>query len=295
MKTIKKYPKYYLTHLLWVVVLVSCQIDNETSPESQIPEETLQVIEQAGFSIENVKLIQTDHFSAGYLVEGDIILHDHDLESGYDDSLRIGKEEHYRTPVLPSRPPVPNQNNPRVVRIYMGPTWSSRYINALDQAIARYNALNLRLVFQRSTRNNSATYQNDISILVGNGPYLGAAGFPSIVRDIYPTIYLNPNVIDSPIHGNAPLHTIASIIAHEIGHCIGFRHTDYMNRRYSCGIETDTHGNILPANEGGTALHISNTPTGPDTNSWMLACIGFGENRPFTSNDIVALNQLFSR
>nr|MCU0383478.1 zinc-dependent metalloprotease [Cyclobacteriaceae bacterium] len=80
----------------------------------------------------------------------------------------------------------------------------------------------------------------------------------------------------------------STILAHEIGHCIGFRHTDYMDRSYSCGGAT--------ANEGAStvgAILIPGTPSGPDAGSFMLACIGNGQNRPFNNNDKTALAFLY--
>ena len=79
-------------------------------------------------------------------------------------------------------------------------------------------------------------------------------------------------------------------MAHEIGHCIGFRHTDWFNRSISCG--------GFPANEGeGSigAVHIPGTPTGADLSSFMLSCIPFsqGVDRPFTTADKVALDYLY--
>jgi hypothetical protein len=61
-----------------------------------------------------------------------------------------------------------------------------------------------------------------------------------------------------------------------------------MNRTYSCGGSA--------ANEGAStvgAILIPGTPSGPDPNSWMLACIGANQNRPFNSNDKTALNYLY--
>ena len=57
---------------------------------------------------------------------------------------------------------------------------------------------------------------------------------------------------------------------------------------YSCGGGT--------ANEGAStvgAIQVPGTPAGPDPNSWMLACIGSGQNRPFNNNDKTALNYLY--
>ena len=148
---------------------------------------------------------------------------------------------------------------------------------ALDEALARFNAQNLQLTF---TRVSSGA---NISVVQGNGNFLASAGFPTNSGNPYGQVKVNSRAI-----GNQPQSTVATIIAHEIGHCIGFRHTDYMNRAYSCGGS--------PVNEGSStvgAIHIPGTPTGPDANSWMLSCIGSGQNRPFNSNDRTALDYLY--
>jgi hypothetical protein len=82
---------------------------------------------------------------------------------------------------------------------------------------------------------------------------------------------------------------IGTIMAHEIGHAIGFRHTDYMDRSFSCNIG----GNEGQETTGVGAVYIPGTATGPDDMSWMLACISLNENRPFNANDKVALAYLY--
>ncbi|HLF45263.1 MAG TPA: M57 family metalloprotease, partial [Chitinophagaceae bacterium] len=79
-------------------------------------------------------------------------------------------------------------------------------------------------------------------------------------------------------------------ISHEIGHCIGFRHTDYMNRSYSCGGGAINEGDVT---SGVGAVNIPGTPTGPDPDSWMLACLSATTNRPFNANDKIALHFLY--
>jgi hypothetical protein len=85
------------------------------------------------------------------------------------------------------------------------------------------------------------------------------------------------------------VNALATTIAHEMGHCIGFRHTDYMNRAYSCG----SGGNEGASTVG--AVYIPGTPTGPSAGSWMLACGSTSSsfNRPFTSADQTALNYVY--
>ncbi len=122
------------------------------------------------------------------------------------------------------------------------------------------------------------------SLKKASGNYLASAGFPTSSGNPYGTINVNSGAIGS----NPNTSYLATILAHEMGHCIGFRHTDYMDRSYSCG------GGY--ANEGAStvgAVHIPGTPTTADPNSWMLACIGGGQNRDFNNNDVTALNYLY--
>ncbi|WP_317044047.1 M57 family metalloprotease [Hymenobacter amundsenii] len=50
------------------------------------------------------------------------------------------------------------------------------------------------------------------------------------------------------------------------------------------------------SNEGAStvgAVYIPGTPSGADPNSWMLACIGSTDDRPFNANDRTALNYVY--
>lgn len=250
-----------------VVTLYSCRKSASTEQASTISEETLAKIYNLGFSNKNVTLDE----DGNYVVEGDIVLSEGDLNAVPSmQFLRVGTVEQYRTYNLVT-------GLPRVITVSLSSKLPSSYIAALDEAIARYNAEDLHLTFQRVSSNA------DISIVKGNGNFLASAGFPTSSGNPYGQIKVNSRAI-----GNQPQGTVASILAHEIGHCIGFRHTDYMDRSYSCGGQ--------PVNEGAStvgAVHISGTPTGPDPNSWMLSCIGSGDNRPFNANDKTALGVLY--
>jgi hypothetical protein len=253
---------------LGALFLASCKKDVKEAPKpDEISDVVLAKINALGFTNDNV--IKTDE---GYLVEGDIIITEADLNSVPDNVfLRVGDEEQYRTNNLVT-------GLPRNLTIRVSSTLPSRYITATDAAISRYNARGLRITFSRVTSGGNIV----ISAAPSGAGYLASAGFPS-GGNPYNSVRVNRSYLDT-----WNINTVTSIIAHEVGHCVGFRHTDYMNRSYSCGGS--------PVNEGAStvgAVHIPGTPTGPSSGSWMLACIGNGVNRPFTSSDVTALNYVY--
>ncbi len=249
-----------------------------------------------GFSTADVQKIDE-----GYLVEGDIILTKADLSANHSSpNMLIANEEQYRTNNL-----VNASANP-VIKIALtfgstssggllgtgllgssGGTGSSPYqaafSAALDEAIRRYNAENLSIKFQRVTSGAKIT----VTAYSENSNTLASAGFPNSYGDPYSQIKVNTYSFSTNT-GTTNINFIATILAHEIGHCIGFRHTDYMNRAYSCGGTAYNEGS---ANVG--AINIPGTPTAADPNSWMLACIARDVDRPFNANDKIALNYLY--
>jgi hypothetical protein len=155
------------------------------------------------------------------------------------------------------------------------------YSQALQELANRYNALNLQLTFTVVSSGANITFVN------ANGSYLASAGFPTSSGSPYGQVKVNSRAIGTGTSSTF-VNYLATILAHEAGHCIGFRHTDYMDRSFSCGGST--------ANEGAStvgAVHIPGTPTTADSGSWMLACIGSGVNRPFNNNDKTALSYLY--
>jgi hypothetical protein len=155
----------------------------------------------------------------------------------------------------------------------------STYVAAVDEAIRRYNAEGLLIRFQRVSSN----YGILMTAAPSGSTYLASAGFPS-GGNPHNVVQVNVGAIGSSPNTNY----LATILAHEVGHCIGFRHTDYMDRSYSCGGQYTNEG----ASTVG-AIHIPGTPTSADPNSWMLACIGTGANRYFNANDRTALRYIY--
>ena len=246
-------------------LLVSCELNE--APQAQVSDEILSNISALGFSTQNV--MRTD---GGYLVEGDILLHDSDLQGSHDGkTLRIAEVEQYRTFNLVT-------GLPRVITVSVSGSVNSGFSAAVDNAIARYNAENLGLTFQRVASGGNINIR-----IVNTGQYIASAGFPT-GGNPYNEIKYAKKYTTGYSDG-----FMTTVLTHEMGHCIGFRHTDYMNRAYSCG----SGGNEGQETTGVGAVHISGTPTGPDAASWMLACLSASTNRPFNTNDKTALNYLY--
>lgn len=249
-------------------LIISCKKEvNAPEQQDEVSQAAKDKIFALGFTSSTAKKIPE-----GYLVEGDIILTEDDLNNVPENIfLRVGDEEQYRTNNLVT-------GLPRNITIRVSSSLPSSYVTATNAAISRYNAQGLRVTFSRVTSGGNIV----ISAAPSGAGYLASAGFPS-GGNPYSSVRVNRNYLDT---WNA--NTVTSIIAHEVGHCIGFRHTDFMNRSYSCGGS--------PVNEGASsvgAVHIPGTPTGPSSGSWMLACIGNGTNRPFTSSDRTALTYVY--
>jgi hypothetical protein len=260
------------------MTFVACKKDAKTSAENDaVSQEVLAKIQNQGFSTQSVKKVDN-----GYLVEGDIILTDANLDSkSTSPTLLIAQEEQYRTTNLVKR-------LPRVITVSVT-NMSSVYVQAAQAAIARYNALpNSQLTFQYIS-----TGTGDIDVFGFNqgpsGGYitLGSSGFPTSTGDPYNQIKMNTN--EQAYGSNPNVDYVTSVIQHEMGHCIGFRHTDYMDRSYSCG---GRRSNEEKPPSGYGAILIPGTPSTPNAESFMLACSN-GGNRTFNANDLIAMDYLY--
>jgi hypothetical protein len=165
-------------------------------------------------------------------------------------------------------------------RICVNPTSTfnsyTRLSQGLDAAIANYNALGLTITFQRG--GTGCTASITAQTMSGAG---GSAGFPSGGRP-YGTINIGTGLNSYSVDVNE------HVITHELGHAIGFRHSDYYNRAISCG----SGGNEGTAGVG--AIHIPGTPTTATVGgSVMNSCFRSTETGEWTSSDRTALTYLY--
>lgn len=245
------------------------------APKEELSAAVRAQITSLGFSLENARKVE-----GGYLVEGDILLTDQNLQEKPEaKQLNVAETEQYRTTNLV-------KSLPRVITVSVT-NLPTVYSNAVDIMISRYNALGLRITFQKATAGTTG----NINVIGFNeapsGGFitLGSSGFPTAGGAPFNQIRMNTN---PAAYGTNPnLLYLASVLQHEVGHSIGFRHTDYANRAYSCGGTATNEGS-----SGVGAVNIPGTPSGPDAASFMLACSNGGD-RTFNANDVIAINYLY--
>ena len=264
----------FLAGLAISCVMFSCESENESNqPENEITADVISQLNELGFNTVDYEVYQV----------GDVVIVENDIHLTVDQiekmsgASEVPTVEHYHTDNLVT-------GLPRTISVFMSSSFLPQYFDALDAAIARYNTENLTLTFQRVTSATGADLQ------INPSPFwyqffgiLGSAGFPTDAGDPFGEILITEAFYDDV----TDLGNLTTVIAHEIGHCIGFRHTDYADRSFSCGGSPDDEG----AGADG-ANYIPGTPTGGDPGSWMLACSD-GSDRPFNSNDKIALDFLY--
>jgi hypothetical protein len=241
--------------LLAGVALVGCGVDQETENK-----EIVSNLIEAGFQADDINVVDGQVY-----VGGDAHV---SLAASQEMLQGAGSEEQYRTT---------NLVGTGVSKICVNPTSSfNSYANlsaGLDAAIANYNARGLRIYFARGP-STGCTANITATTTSGAG---GSAGFPSGGLP-YGTINIGTGM--SAYSAGVNKH----VISHELGHTIGFRHSDYYNRAISCG------GAV--SNEGASTVGAILIPGTPSTatvgGSVMNSCFSSSSTGTWTSSDITA-------
>jgi hypothetical protein len=162
----------------------------------------------------------------------------------------------------------------------IGKSFTGVFDQGLNLAIENYNQQGLSFRMERRTNGNtggcSATITGSLK-----GPTGGQSGFPSGGKP-FGSFQIGKGT------GSFGVDVVEHVITHELGHAVGFRHSDFFDRSISCGSGGDEGQSSVGA------IHISGTPTGATVGgSVMNSCFRSSENGEWTSSDVTALKALY--
>jgi hypothetical protein len=252
-----------------ILFAVGCSALSFACSAQSSGDETQEIVDnlvQAGFPANDIQVVDGKVYTGR---DAEV-----SLEASREMLQTTGSEEQYRTTNLVAT---------NITNICVnGSAFTGKFSTALNNAIANYNNQRLRWHMTRTTGSTTGcSAVITAHVTTGSG---GVSGFPSGGRPF------NAINIGSDLQGATfPTSTVTHVITHELGHTIGFRHSDFFNRAISCGGAASNEGN------GGVgAILVAGTPSGATVGgSIMNSCFRQQETGQFTGSDVTALQALY--
>jgi hypothetical protein len=194
--------------------------DNIVSASESKDNVLVQKLIELGFAESNI--VEYDDY---FLVEGDISISKSELNL-------ITSNKQARTNFLVS---ASNQT----IRVFLNTnfgTLNTQMSSAVDDALYHYNLSGSSLDFIRVYNSSQADIIVSEDGSIGSN-VCGIAGFPTYNGEPYSSVRINESLLTSFNHNQ-----IVDLVIHELGHCIGFRHTNWSTSKEPWAIQIEgTH------------------------------------------------------
>ena len=277
--------------IILAMFFASCESGSHNTEENIDSEiqVALKVLENKGFNTDSYQVLELPYGKEGNLEK--MISADGDGLFLIKELQELSRNKQYHTNNLLKAAVAGN------LRIALKKTGSNaisnQWITAFQTAIANWNSIKtyysayttyLKLIEVNETDNYDILVFN---ANLGNPNAIAQAGFPLNNGTAFASIYINTGLVGS-LSNSQRIFTAT----HEMGHSIGFRHTNWFDRN-SDGV-SDTSD---PYDYEGITIyganHIPNTPTGLDPNSVMNAIVAPWNN--FSSFDRTSVRYMYPR
>lgn len=215
--------KHFLYAAMLLALAAGCAKEQDTQKENTHEQSqddpVLTEILKEGYSRKEIVA-----FEDRYVVQGDIIFY----KEGHDPSGHGPHTEQARSPYLVA--PAYRHIN---VYLNAGSFSSVNLSSILDNVIASYNAVGSGIQMTRVYAAASA----DITVVRNNSlgtGVCGQAGFPYSNGRAFNTVYISETTLLT--YGITSTAQLTMLVAHELGHCVGLRHTNWQPQGESSAI-----------------------------------------------------------
>ena len=261
-------------------LLLSCEEPEEavdpTPPLTfdNVSEEVRQQFASLGFEASDLAMS-----GENYLVGGDILVTPASLAEmlATFEGAEGPQEEQFRTNIIVNA-------RYKTIKIRLMNEEDKRLAEGIRRAIDNYNNLGLRFKLKRVPASDESAHIkiNRVRNLDRDFGVIGSAFFPAPGGVPGDKIVIDRIALYSDRSNNFIEH----LVTHEIGHCLGMRHSDWFDKRISCGRSgSESAGSI-------GAIMIAGTKN-RDPKSIMNSCWSGNTGGEFTSLDKVAWRKVY--
>jgi hypothetical protein len=260
--------KKLLSIAILALFFISCEQTQSVDQNNQVDENQLikEHLMNNGFSVRSIEF------------DGDLVILGKDAAFNRQDLLNDIKNpvasKQYSTNYIVSQSRVSD------LKIFINSKVTSTWKTAVRSAIGDWNSINNTKLYMREVTSSTSA---DITFVMGRLTYgaIAQATFP------FSDGRAGNKITISKTNYGLTSSQMRFAMVHEMGHCLGFRHTNWFDRNSDGNATTNDNEGVSTIG----ANHIPGTPSGLDPNSVMNAYVASWTD--FSNYDKIAVQYLY--